>query len=101
MLTSSRQRGAPQILQQHPVARDSFLFLFLFLVCFCRCEAAGDALNNSQRNKRQLTMMQGSAPGTPTFGNLVSLPVQLGRKECGFGELGQVQLLLRRKQQLD
>lgn len=46
-------------------------------------------------------MMQGSAPSTPTLCYSVSLPVQLGREERDFGELGGIQLLLRRKQQLD
>lgn len=95
MLTSSRQRGTPQILQQHPVvARDSFLGGVLQM-------RSGNALNNMQVNKPQITMMQGSAPSTSTFRDSVSPPVQLGRKECGFGELGEVQLLLRRKQPLD
>lgn len=91
MLTSSRQRGTPQILQQHPVARDSFLGGILQM-------RSGTALNNMQVNKPQITMMQGSAPSTSTFRDSVSPPVQLGRKKCGFGELGEVQLLLRRKQ---
>lgn len=53
-------------------------------VCFSVQMRSGSALNNKQVNKRQITMMQGAAPSTPTFCSLVSLPVQLGRRECGF-----------------
>lgn len=94
MLTNNRQRGAPQILQQHPVARDR-IFFFLFLA------DAKRQRSQQQVNKQvQITMLQDSANAS-AFCNLVSLPVQLGSKECGFGELGEVQLLLRRKQQLN
>lgn len=96
MLTSSRQRGAPQILQQHAVARNSFFLWY-------SADAKRHALNNKQVNKQTANNDDARLSSQHSQLSATQYRYQCSWEEqkCGFGELGQVQLLLRRKQQLD